>query len=55
MVYGQQHREKIGASEKVSYGDWATSVVPVPKSDVSVHVCGDFKVTVNPCISPCLW
>lgn len=37
----------MGVIEKVRYSDWAARIVPVVKSDNSIRVCGDYKVTVN--------
>ena len=36
-----------GVLEKVSYSYWAAPIVAVPKSDRTIQLCGDYKVTVN--------
>ena len=33
--------EKKGIIESVKYSDWAAPVVPVPKADGSLQLCGD--------------
>ena len=39
--------ERAGTIEPVQYSEWATPIVPVMKSDDTVRVCGDYKLTVN--------
>ena len=38
---------EAGVVEPVQFSDWAAPIVPVVKSDSSVRICGDYKVTVN--------
>ena len=39
--------EGMGVLEKVNHSKWASPIVPVVKSDNSICICGDYKVTVN--------
>ena len=38
---------KEGIFEPLEYTDWVAPIVPVRKSDGSMRICGDYKVTVN--------
>ena len=40
--------EAAGILEKVECSDLAVAIVPVPKKDGTMRVCGDFNVTINP-------
>ena len=38
-----------GTITQVDFSDWATPIVPIVKTDGSIRICGDYKVTVNRC------
>ena len=43
-----QHRVDMGILEKVDTADWAAPIVPVTKPSGEIHLCGDYKVSINP-------
>ena len=42
-----QRLEAEGVISPVCFSDWATPIVPVARRDGSVHICGDYKITLN--------
>ena len=44
------HLEKFGIAENLSYSEWVTPIVPVVKGGGTVKICGNYKVTIDPCL-----
>ena len=44
------HLEQQGIIKKVERSNWAAPIVVVPKTDKSIRICGDYKISINPCV-----
>ena len=44
---GLDRLERDGIIQPVEFSEWAAPIVPVVKTDGSICICGDYKVTVN--------
>lgn len=44
--------ERDGIREAVRHSDWAAPIVPIVKSDGSIRLCSDYKVTINKVAKP---
>ena len=40
--------EQQGIIKKVEHSSWAAPIVVVPKTDKLIHICRDYKVSINP-------
>ena len=40
--------ESAGIIKKLENSDWAAPVIPVPKGDGKLCLCGDYKIRINP-------
>ena len=42
-----EHLQRDGITEPVRFSEWAAPMVPVVKTDGSLRICGDYKLTVK--------
>lgn len=38
---------ELNIIEPVEYSEWGTTIVPLIKKDMTIRICGDFKITLN--------
>ncbi len=39
--------QQLGIIESIKFSDWVAPIAPVLKDDGTVHICGDYKLTIN--------
>ena len=42
--------ESEGILRPITYSEWSSPIIVVPKPDGNIRICADYKNTVNPCI-----
>lgn len=47
IEHGLERLVKKGIYEPVASSKWAAPIVPIIKDDGSIHICGDYRQTVN--------
>ena len=47
-----EHLKQQKVIEPVQMSEWAAPIVPVLKTDGTIHICGDYKMIINHAAKP---